>query len=529
MLVDDEEDVIRAMMKKIDWEGLGFGMPGYAHNGIEALELAETEQPDVVMTDIRMPYMDGLELARELKRRYPEVRILILSGFDEFEYAKEAIRVEAEEYLLKPVNAEEMRNVFARIHESLDRELEEKRNIQLLQSYYQESLPLMQENLYVSLIERSIPEAELSQYIKDYRITLSGPYYIVSVIHVSQRKVPEGIEPVLLTVSVRRLAEEKLRSKWRPKVFSYRGNTVVISQLEREDEVIEFTDSSEVFCRMAQRITGATVTIGIGCICSKLTDISRSYSGAREAVSYRTLYGTGKAININEITPKSDWQDSAMQEDWLHDVFRGIRTDTPEVLDAAVGQYLERRLPELQTLEQYHYFLMEMISSLYRFAVSHHLNATEIFGEISTAYSRLEQMDAAELRSWLGGCCRNMQDMMKEGRNDVSKSFVLRAEEFIRDHYPDPDLTVDVISAELGLSSAYFSTIFKKETGRTPIGYLTDLRMEQARHLLIESDEKTYVIAGQVGYADPNYFSYVFKKYFGTSPSRYRTAWQDPR
>lgn len=108
LLVDDEEEAIRVIMDKIDWEGLGFTIAGHAGNGVLALEMAEECQPDVVMTDIKMPYMDGLELARRLKHEYPAVRILLCTGFDEFEYAKEAVHLEVEEYLLKPVNAQEL-------------------------------------------------------------------------------------------------------------------------------------------------------------------------------------------------------------------------------------------------------------------------------------------------------------------------------------------------------------------------------------------------------------------------------------
>ena len=129
LLVDDEEDVIQIIMKKMDWESMGFQIVGYAHNGVEALEMAEELQPDVVMTDIKMPYMDGLTLSRKLKELYRTVKIIIFSGFDEFEYAKEAIDIEVEQYLLKPVNAEELGRVFSRIREMLDHERDEQRNI----------------------------------------------------------------------------------------------------------------------------------------------------------------------------------------------------------------------------------------------------------------------------------------------------------------------------------------------------------------------------------------------------------------
>ena len=148
LLVDDEEDVIQVIMKKIDWESMGFQVSGYAHNGVEALEMAEECVPDVVLTDIKMPYMDGLAMSRKLKEQYPNIKIIIFSGFDEFEYAKEAIDIEVEQYLLKPVNAEELGRVFSRIREMLDHERDEQRNIDKLNQYYLESLPLLQESFY---------------------------------------------------------------------------------------------------------------------------------------------------------------------------------------------------------------------------------------------------------------------------------------------------------------------------------------------------------------------------------------------
>ena len=133
LLVDDEEDVIQVIMKKINWEGLGFSVIGYANNGVKALEMVEEYQPDVVMTDIKMPYMDGMELAHHIKEEFPATKLLIFTGFDEFEYAKEAVHLEVEEYLLKPVNSVELTNVFTQMKIKLDEEISEKKNVQVLQ------------------------------------------------------------------------------------------------------------------------------------------------------------------------------------------------------------------------------------------------------------------------------------------------------------------------------------------------------------------------------------------------------------
>ena len=154
ILVDDEAEVIDMIEKKIHWNDLGFEVAGSATNGVKALELVEKLQPDVVLTDIKMPYMDGLELSRRLNREYPNIYIMLCTGFDEFEYAKEAVHLEIKEYMLKPVNATELSESLTNLKHTLDREREEKLNVKKLNDYFQEVLPKLQSNFFISLIGR---------------------------------------------------------------------------------------------------------------------------------------------------------------------------------------------------------------------------------------------------------------------------------------------------------------------------------------------------------------------------------------
>ena len=230
LLVDDEEDVVKAIMQKIDWDGLGYSLLGYAKNGLEALEIAEEKQVDVVLTDIKMPYMDGLTLSHKLKELYPSIKIVIFSGFDEFEYAKEAIRLEAEEYVLKPVDSGELSRIFRTVHERLDKEFDEKQNINHLKNYYLESLPILQESFYTSLIEGNVRQEDLTRAMLDYQIDLTGKFYAVVILHNSISLSPEGINPVLISMSIRKLAEERMHKGWRACFFTYLGNTVILTQ-----------------------------------------------------------------------------------------------------------------------------------------------------------------------------------------------------------------------------------------------------------------------------------------------------------
>lgn len=523
LLVDDEEDVIHVIMKKIDWEGLGFSVIGYAVNGVKALEMVEEFQPDVVVTDIKMPYMDGMELSGHIKNEFPATKILIFTGFDEFEYAKEAVHLEVEEYILKPVNSGEITRIFTRLKQKLDQKISEKRNVEVLQNYYLESLPLLQANFYTSLIEGRIGEDKLSKYISDYQISFEHPFLCCLVIHTSASRIPENMTPLLLATSVQKQAEEYLGERWRAKCFAYLGNTVLIAQLKRETEVSELTDDCDRFCRYVRRMVGAVVTVGIGMVCESPLALSRSYASAREAVSYRAIYGASRAINMGEIAPRQMRGAKSDSEAETGNLFKKILLGSEEEVREAADRYLEQLALGLNSLQQHHIAVMELVTTMYRFSVNHKLPMEENFGDMKKLYSRLLEMEPTGLRNWIINTSLDFREKLILERSCSTKTFVSRAEEYVRSHYGDEELSLDTVCEVLGVSNSYFSTTFKKETGKSFIGYLTDYRMDQASRLLIETSEKSYVIAKNVGYADPNYFSYVFKRRFGASPSKYRT------
>lgn len=523
LLVDDEDDVIQVIMKKINWEKLGFSVIGYANNGVKALEIVEEFQPDVVMTDIKMPYMDGMELSKRIKTEYPATKILIFTGFDEFEYAKEAIHLEVEEYVLKPINSSELTKIFKQMKLKLDQEINGKRNVEILQKYYMDSLPLLQANFYSTLIEGRIRKEELGKYLSDYQIAFEGPFFCCLVIHTSSRKIPKDMNPMLLSTSVQRQAEERLGERWRAKSFSYIGNTIFIAQLEMESEISELTDECDRFCRYVKRMIGAVVTVGVGHVCKNILELPQSYSSAKEAVSYRAIFGASRAINIKEIAPQEMNQSGTTNDTELTNLFKVIRMSSAEDIIEAVNKYLDHISFRTKSLQQHHVAVMELVSALYRFAANNDIAMEEYSGDMRNLYSILLEMEPDALRKWLIDISLSFRVKLISARSRSTKSLVSRAKEYVQNNYFDENLSLDSICKVLNVSNSYFSTIFKKEAGDSFIGYLTVYRMERAAQLLVETNEKSYIIARNVGYSDPNYFSYVFKRQYGVSPSKYRT------
>ena len=522
LLVDDEEEVILAIIRKINREELGFAVVGYADNGIKALEMIEESQPDVVMTDIKMPYMDGMELCSHIRREYPAMKIVLFTGFDEFEYAKEAVHLEVEEYILKPVNSVELINIFTKLKIKLDQEISERRSMEKLEHYYTESLPLLQANFCSTLIEGRIHEDELQKYLSDYQISLPGPLYCCLVIHMSSSQIPENMNSLFLAASVQKQAEDRLGKRWKAKCFPYLGNSVLFAQINNENEIAELTDDCDRFCKYVNRMMGTVVTVGIGQVCSQILDLAQSYNAAREAVSYRAVYGASRAINIKEIAPKESGEPCFTNDMELLNLFKKIRLNSEEEIVEAVDQYIESISFPLKSLQQHHVVIMELVTALFRFSVNNDIAAEGVGGDIGILYGKLLELEPDALRKWLTDISLCFSENLVTARSRSTQSFVSKAKEHVRSQYADVQLSLAQICERLGVSNSYFSTVFKKETGKSFVSYVTDYRMEQAARLLIETNEKSYVIAQKVGYTDPNYFSYVFKRKFGVSPSKYR-------
>lgn len=524
ILVDDEAEVIDMIEKKIHWNDLGFEVAGSATNGVKALELVEKLQPDVVLTDIKMPYMDGLELSRRLNREYPNIYIMLCTGFDEFEYAKEAVHLEIKEYMLKPVNATELSESLTNLKHTLDREREEKLNVKKLNDYFQEVLPKLQSNFFISLIEGRVEKQEYERFLQAYQVDMKGPLFGCVIFHTSENHVPEGMNPLLLSMSVEREIKQRLMDQWNCREFIYMGNTLLILELDAEDKITQITDACDRFCRWAYRIMGAVVTAGIGTVCDSLYEISLSYERAREAVSYRVLYGTKRAINIGEIVPKEQIKPVQSEESRMQTLFRAIRIgDSAEIERAAHGE-MEKLHKNTETMSQYNLATMEIVSGFFKFCTDNSLDFNKISGNMQNIYEKVSQMDESTLTEWIVQMSERISEKLKCARNSSARRLIVEAQNIVKERYMEADISLDEVCAVLGVSNSYFSSVFKKEAGKSFISYLTDYRMDIAAEMILNTDEKSYTIAEKVGYLDANYFSYVFKKKFGVSPSKYRAS-----
>ena len=523
LLVDDEADVLQAMKKKIDWEALGFCLAGTAENGQEALEMAEQLHIDVVMTDIKMPYMDGLTLCKNLKQSYRNMKVIIYSGFDDFEFAREAVHLEAEEYLLKPISAGDMEAAFSKVRKKLDQEYDEYRNLNRLSEYYRKSLPAMREQLVMGILEGRIAGERARAMMETYEICLDSPFYVVAALYMDVNPREEQPQPAqLFTLSLKDMVQDYLKNRTRFFSTAFLDQVIVIFMLDEREEIDQVLYHLDQICKMGFRVLKSSVTAAVGQICANTDALHTSYEEAVNAMEYRSILGSGQVLYINDIEPCSE-ENILVTEHEFQNLVHAVKLGNRDETNVAIAQIMDSIRKEPISPGQYQLLFMELLSELMKIGRAYKLHPNQIFGEHAGSWQELYRMVTVdELEGWLQEVGTNLRHVLRHERRDSAARLTEQAKAYIEEHYKESDLSADSLCRCLNVSAAYFSTIFKREVGMSFVAYLTKIRLEHALELLRTTEDKTYIIASRVGYMEPNYFSYVFKKQYGISPSKYR-------
>ena len=524
LLADDEEEIRSGISRKIDWASLGLTLVGEAGNGEEALELAEQLRPDVVLTDIKMPFLDGLELCRRLRVTLPGARLVVFSGFDDFEYARQAMSLGVSEYILKPINAPELRQVLEKLRDQLDRQRLERRDMETLRRRYEESLPVLRELFYTRLLSGQIRPEQVQDRAARYEIDLPQGLWTAALVHVDGLG-DEGERDELLLLSVQSFLEKHFALEGcAARVVLYGDMAALLVHLDREERLYPLLEELERLSRLSQSYLGLRLTTGVGLPCRGPEELNRSAAGARSALDYRVLAGGGRVIYIGDLEPQSAAAPSFEEED-QRALSAAVKLGTQEQAEAVVRGLMDRLRHAGLSLSKCDLFLLEVVTCLVRITRSGGLPVEEVFGENFTgAVSVSDFSSLEELGRWLAERCGRLHDLLGRRRSDSTWQMVERAKDYIAGHYTDEQLSVEALCSHIHLSPTYFSTVFKREVGMSFTAYVTKVRMEEAARLLRETDEKTYRIAEAAGFSDPNYFSYVFKRHFGLSPSKFRAA-----
>lgn len=362
LLVDDEEEIRKGIIKKIKWEELGFVVVGEAENGIEALDIIDKTMPDVVITDIRMPFMDGIKLAENIKYRYPTNKVIVLSGFDDFEYAQEAIKLGVIRYILKPINSIEFTELLKEVKHLLDEEIRSKNDIETLKINYKKSLPLLKERFLNHWIEDYVSDEFIEENIHLLDFDIDQRNLALAVIRpdelVKKEKDIKNLKNKnLLKMAIFNICEEVVQEHNLGTIFMKINEMVVIIPL-KENETVKSSSRIAVALEQiriaVQKYLDTTVTIGVGNICTNKSMLYKTYASALAALDYTMpLYKLQKSMKLveqgNFDIRIEEGGEYVVRE--LSKTFNKMVVRTRELMDEIVKEQDDKRKKELDVLQ----------------------------------------------------------------------------------------------------------------------------------------------------------------------------------
>ncbi|HKL57880.1 MAG TPA: response regulator [Sphaerochaeta sp.] len=531
LLVDDESAVREGIRNRTPWERYNFKVVGEAGNGIEALEMIEELHPDVVITDIKMPYLDGMELIKEIRRSHPPVTIIIISGYDEFTYAQQAIRYDVSEYVLKPVTVEDICNLLERTAKHLDEDIIRMQDQNRLKSIYNQALPLIREKFLVSLLTpvHQNTNASLIAKAKDYGFNLEGDEFIVATFETDHDEQDDPLEAMALL----EVTQEVFQKEDQEIVFQFENQIVIIFTANSHGQgQYDSLFRKQTFRKVEQLYAYLTkyfpfpIVIGVGNLVHFPSAIAQSYRQALEALNYSSFYPEQPILVISDLEKPDTQEDKSILQELLSDVIISVKLGTEEQVTESVNNLFGERAASL-SFEGLQAFLLELSSSLNTLAESYDCTLFQLSsdGDSRAFFSELGSLNTlGKARRWLTKLALSIRTAISGQRQNSHIQFVQEAKSLIAKHFTESGFGLDQVCELIGVSPSYFSSTFKREMGTSFVQYLTAIRMNRAKELLIKSEGKTYEIAQAVGFTEPNYFSFCFKRHEGISPSQYRQA-----
>ncbi|GAB6990783.1 response regulator [Paenibacillus pini] len=523
IIVDDEAVVRDGLKRTIDWNAHGFELIGDYANGREAWEAIELTLPDLVISDISMPFMDGLELAGAVADAYPYIKMIILTGFDEFEYAQQAIRLKVSDFVLKPITAHEIRDLLLKVKQEMDEETQSHEDLSRLYNQLKQSMPLLKERFLERLVVNGIRNSEMEERFAYFGIRPLTPPYLIMVADIDDfgiRQIRDnGHDTEILRYAAFNLLEEiSLRENLM--LFRTREERMVLIVTGESEESALYERAfriAEEARHFIEKYLKFTVTIGVGQTCEMPEQLTLSYKSAISALDYRFLLGKNRVLSILDMEARPSFPDQP-RADWDRKLASAVKTgslqDIHQLIRELVIDLKKSLVPMDACLLQIQKVLLSLLNTIQELGLQDYrpILLTDVY--------RFKTLD--EIEVWLIDTLTAVMTAIADNRNHFTLTQVRKAVDYIETNYADEKMSLQDICRHVLMSTSYFSLVFKQHTSETFVEYLTRTRMEKAKEMLQHTSLKFYEIAAKVGYGDPNYFSILFKKHAGITPREFR-------
>lgn len=537
VIVDDEPAVLNGLRTYVDWKAHGIELIGTADDGDTGLALIKELKPDIVLTDVQMPSMDGIKMAAEVRALLPTAKIVFISGHNDADYLKSALQMHAADYIFKPVSRKELSVVMGKVTAALDAEKRERDRVKEMQVKLTQSMPLLREKFLLSVVSDNIDPAHILEKLQFLGLPLlSANGYIIMVIVIDD--VPQVMDSrteqdkQLLSYTILNIIQELIDEQMRGVTFEKQPGEYVgillIQQFQAEEtegvqspehDLLMLAESVRDNLRKWLKLS---VTIGMGEQVGSLSELPASYKQARGAADQKWYLGKNRILTMDNIESSENLH-YRFELEWGERVLTALKSGDLERLQNELGDIFS--LLELNRGQ----------GSRYAQNVSLHLilQSSQVMLELNGMTEEWEQREMEawrqvmrqetiqDLLRYTESYLLHVCDFVQAKRSGKSSEVIERVRLLIEERYSE-NLTVADIAAGVYLSPTYVRLLYKQETGETLFEYLTKVRIDKAKNMLRDPQNKFYEVCYAVGYTDPSHFSKLFKKMTGSTPSAYR-------
>ena len=531
IICDDDEIILKGLWSVIDWASLGIELVGTAGNGKEGLALLKEQRPELLMTDIRMPHVDGLQLIEEGKKLNPGLMAIVFSGYDDFEYAREAISIGVDQYILKPVTRMSLRKVLQELKEKIEAEQEQEDFQSKLANEMHEYEQFSIRHFFEQVLEGELCVTEIYDEAAKWSLDLSASCYNLLFLYVQQEK-ENGSEREMNTFV--HLQEEILQYFLRfPQYILFRWNVNCYGVLVKCDaeEMEDYTQRAiaQIQMNCESQNANADWYVVVGTPVERLSMLKECYDRVNHYGAYRFLYPQMHVLSEETLKSYLPAQDDT----------RIAEVDATKMSPEIISEFLAKGSSKevYNFVESYLQSISEVIHSVIfrdyvvlniRFTAIAFMERNGVTKEEFLAhigkYGTNVHVQQDEVFEYFLSILQTAIDLRDEQNTNLSSKTLKKALAYIDEHYTSENLSLGTVACEVQVGANYLSSVFSQNMQKTFTEYISEKRMEKAKKLLKSTELPTSEIAAQVGYKDPHYFSFVFKKTQGCSPREYRSG-----
>lgn len=525
LIVDDEQIVLDGIKYMIEKNFHDIEIIGMARSGREAIEACQHVVPDIIFMDIKMPGITGIEAVETIKRRHHAIHFVIISAYEQFDYAKQAMELGVSDYLLKPVTPSKINEILPKIMEEIREERRQRARDISNQEKLRKVIPILEHGFIYSILMNNTEE--MHRYQELFEINKDQAYVMIFELGEGthrqdlQNKIGVGIRGQSFYEDIQTAIKYKCKAIVGPMIINRMVVLIYEEPYKREyDQRLKALELAQTLYDMTQDVVDCNLYIGIGG-CYSLSKIRNSLEEASYALN---KLGDEHVVHANDLGDQQTGEQNYTyveikddQRDILHDIEYSQQQQLKNRLDEFFAK-LQREYS--QQLEYVKTIVTELMVMTFSYCYRHQLTEKQV-GYSTYLLEIKDKTTFMELRNWVVTKILYIASIIEGQKGQHVSKIIKQAKEYIDEHYQQ-ELSLQQVSKEVAVSPQYFSKLFKEEIGVSFVEYLRNKRIEVAKEMLKAKTYSVKEICYEIGYNDPNYFSRLFKKLVGVSPTEYK-------